>query len=246
MRSVGVRAATALLAVAFGVLWQARADDDVPARAGSAQYLLFASTDLWRNGAFLHSGVVWSPGGIDNEGFALKAMFGGGEYRYTSGALGNVRVRGRMLAAAILPGWRFKTGVLTATVYGGLDVQNHWLSPDDPSAGLRGSRIGLRSAIELWYHWSATSMLAFDASVSSVGPSYSVRGTAGWRAFDWFYLGPEISAFGHDGNYRQLRAGAHVTALKAAALEWSAALGVARDSDHRTGPYARLGVLARR
>jgi hypothetical protein len=42
-----------------------------------------------------------------------------------------------------------------------------------------------------------------------------------------------------------LEVGAHVTALRFQAFEWSAGGGWAMDSDHRTGPYLRLGVSAK-
>ena len=71
------------------------------------------------HGGFAHGGVVWSPRGVDNEGFALKVMFGGGSYRYISGALGNTEVSGGLLAASILPGWRFIRGKFIASIYGG-------------------------------------------------------------------------------------------------------------------------------
>jgi hypothetical protein len=38
---------------------------------------------------------------------------------------------------------------------------------------------------------------------------------------------------------------AHITALRFAALEWSAGGGWSMDSDRRTGPYLRLGFSAR-
>ena len=41
---------------------------------------------------------MWSPGGIDHDGFTLKLMLGGGNYRYISGALGDAEVNGRLLA----------------------------------------------------------------------------------------------------------------------------------------------------
>jgi hypothetical protein len=31
--------------------------------------LLFAGTDVWRDGAFLHGGLLWSPAGLDVDGF---------------------------------------------------------------------------------------------------------------------------------------------------------------------------------
>ena len=97
---------------------------------------MFANTDLWRQGGFAHGGVLWAPKGLDREGPVLKLMFGGGVYHYRSGALGNADVRGELLAGAVLPGWRFIRGGLTATVFLGVDFQQHRLTPDDLSAGL--------------------------------------------------------------------------------------------------------------
>ena len=179
-----------------------------------AQLLLFSTTDLWRQGGFAHGGVLWAPNGLDRDGPVLKLMFGGGIYHYISGALGNADVRGQLLAAAVLPGWRFVRERFTVTVFLGYDFQRHRLTPDDPSAGLRGSYHGLRTGFELWYQPTAATMIAADASVSTVGPSYNVRLAAGLRAFDAFYVGPEVQAFGADDNYRQFRAGLHVTGLR--------------------------------
>ena len=120
-------------------------------------------------------------------------MFGGGVYHYVSGALGNVDVRGEQLAAAVLPGWRFIRDGFIVTVFLGYDFQSHQLTPDDPSAGLRGDYVGARTGFELWYEPSATTMVAADASVSTIGPSYSARLATGWRSFDLFYLGPEVA-----------------------------------------------------
>jgi hypothetical protein len=245
MRCVAVRVVAVLLVAAFSTDRSAWAETG-QAGPDDPRFLLFASTDLWRQGGFMHGGVVWSPAGVNHEGFAFKVMFGGGAYRYVSGALGNVDVTGRQIAAAILPGWRFKNEGLIVTIFAGLDLQHHQLSPDDLSAGLRGGYAGLRSAVELWYQPSPTMMIAAEGSMTTVGPSYSGRVAVGWRAFDHFYVGPEIGAFGHDSTYRQARGGVHITAFKTATLEWSAGLGVAGDSDKRTSAYGRLGLLARR
>lgn len=159
------------------------------ARAGpdDAHFLLSTSTDLWRHGGFASGGVLWASEGLDREGFALKLVFGGGIYRYRSGALGNAEVAGRQWAGSLMPGWRFQGDRVIFSAFAGLDVQSHQLSPDDPSAGLRGNYIGVRTAFELWYEPDANSMLALDTSVSSVGPSYAARTAYGWRVFEPFY-----------------------------------------------------------
>lgn len=217
-----------------------------PPTAEQARFLLFSSTDLWRQGGFAHGGLLWAPAGIDRDGLVLKLVFGGGIYHYTSGALGNAEVRGQMLGAAILPGYRLVRDKFAATLFLGYDFQRHTLTPDDPSAGLRGNYIGVRAGFDVWCEPTAMTMLAADASISSIGPSYNARLAAGLLAFESFYVGPEVQAFAADDNYRQFRAGLHITGLRIGGLEWTAGAGWATDSDDRSGAYGKLGMLARR
>ena len=218
-----------------------------PARAGDdgAQFLLFSGADLWRDGRFLHGGLLWSPGGIEREGFTLEAMFSGGTYRFRSGALADAWVTGAEEEAELLPGWRFKRDGLELKVFAGLDIKNDFSSPYDPSNRLHGTSVGIRTAVNLWFEPTPSNMLAADASLSSIATSYSARIAYGWRLDDWFYVGPEAQTFACTG-YSQLRLGVHLTGLKTEQWEWSAAAGWAEDSEHRSSPYLRLGILTRR
>jgi hypothetical protein len=207
-----------------------------------ATFLYFSGADIWRDGGFLHGGLLWSPEGIEREGFTLKAFVGGGRYR--SHSFGAVDVTGRAVSVFVMPGWRFKRGSLEATVFAGLDAQYHQLSPDDPSARLRGGKLGLRGAFDLWYEPSANTMLAADASVSTVGSTYSARSAAGWHIPDWFYVGPEAQVFVCD-DFRQYRLGLHLTGFKTIASEWAVAVGQAWDSNRRSGAYGRISVVMR-
>lgn len=209
-----------------------------------ARYLLFSGADIWRNGDFAYGGLLWSPGGLNQEGFTLKALMSGGLYRYNSGALGNVEVTGRELVAQVLPGWRFKFDHLEIKLFAGLDVENHHLTPDDPTSRLRGGAVGLRTALAIWYEPTPATMLSADGSISTIATNYSARLAYGWKAFDRFYVGPEAQTFACDG-YQQTRLGIHLTGFKAANAEWSAAAGWSDDSDHRSGAYFRIGVLTR-
>ena len=244
MRCVRGVAAAALAAVLSVRQCPASAETDFTAR-DEPRFLLFASTDLWRHGGFAHGGVVVAPSGLDRDGFVFKVMFGGGAYRYISGALGSIDVVGAQLGAAAMPGWRFIRNGFIVTVFAGLDYQDHRLTPNDPSAGLRGEYFGLRTAVELWYEPTPYTMLAADASFSTVGPSYSARIAGGWRIFGHYYLGPELQAFAADDNYQQMRVGVHVTGMKFWQFEWSAGLGWANDSDERDSLYGKLGVISR-
>ena len=233
-------------AAAFVVCWLCLAAG--PSRAADddeLRYLLFSGRDIWRNGAFAHGGLLVAPGGLDHDGFLLKLMLSAGVYRYNTGNVDTGQVYGFETTIQILPGWRIKRGDLEAKFFFGPDIEQHKLRPDDPSNSLRGHAFGLRMAAEFWYEPSPTTMAALDASLSTVTSSHSARAAYGWRVLDnQFYFGPEIAVIGSDG-YRHLRLGGHMTSLKIDNYEWSAAGGWARDSERRSSPYVRLGLLQR-
>lgn len=242
---VGKVAAAAALSAAVSVVCSARVaalelHDTAPDRT-----LVFSGFDLWRHGSFTHGGLLWSPGGLDQPGFTFKLLVGGGSYRYRSGALGDVEVDGEQYALFALPGWRFRSGAVTAMVFAGFDIQHHRLTPDDPSSGLRGIVSGFRAGTEVWIKPSPGGMIAVDASFSSIGPSYGARAALGWRVAERFYVGPEIGGFAGEDSYNQLRVGLHVTAFRTGIYEWSAAAGWAFDSDERESLYGRFGLLIR-
>ena len=180
-----------------------------PARAGDngAHFLLFSGTDLWRDGQFMHGGLLWSPEGLDRDGFTLKAMISGGQYRYASGALNNAWVTGTEEEAQLLPGWRFKRDRFELTVFAGLDIKNDTTSPYDPGSRVHGTSLGARAAINLWFEPTPATMFAVHASLTSIETGYSARVAYGWKLHDWFYLGPEAQTFACL-SYRQLRLGA--------------------------------------
>jgi cellulose biosynthesis protein BcsS len=208
-------------------------------------FLYFSGSDLWQHWAFGHTGVIWSPAGLSNEGFTLKVVLGSGAYGYVSGALNNTNVIGRQSSLSAMPGWRFKRAGYEVTVYAGFDLQVFTFTPIDPATRLAGRYMGARGGFELWHEPSSTTMLVADASYSSIGAGNSARIAYGWRLFERFYLGPEAQIYSTD-SYLHSRVGLHVTALKIDEREWSGAVGLASDNDNRSGVYVRLNVLTRR
>ena len=243
-----VRAATAVAAacllccvcVAAG---PARAGDDDDART-----ILFSGRDIWRNGAFAYGGLLFAPGGFEQDGLLLKLLLSGGVYRYNADALGGERVIGAEGLTQVLPGWRIKRGTLEAKIFFGPEFQTHRLWPDDLGNRLRGSSFGLRFAGEFWHEPTPTTVVIGDLSLSTIATSHSARLAYGWHVLDdilgGFYVGPEIQYFAADG-YRHLRVGAHLTGMKIDNFEWSAAAGWAGDSDRSSSPYLRLGFVTR-
>ena len=206
-----------------------------------AQFLVFSGVELWRHGGTAHQGLLWSPGGIEREGFTLKLLAAEGVYRYRSG---NNEIRGTYGLASVMAGYRFKHDRSEFTLFAGPDFQAHGFTPDDPDNRLRGSHWGIRGGAEGWYQPSDDFMANGAVSASTIGPNYWVRGAVGWRVFDFAWLGPELTALGGP-RYRQFRAGAHITAFHWGLFEFSVGAGYVRNSDERNGFYGRFGVLVR-
>ena len=100
-------------------------------------FLFFAGTDLWRDDLFLYGGLLWSPAGLDVDGFTFKLLTNNGGYTYPSGGL-HTQVDGTMLSAAAMPGRRVSGNGLFVSVFVGPAVQDYQLRPYDPGSRLRG------------------------------------------------------------------------------------------------------------
>lgn len=221
--------------------WSFKPYDARKKRRAGRHFLAFTGTDLWRQGAFLYGGGLWTPAGPDHDGFVLKMIGTSGYYRYRSGTLGDATVTGAMYAASIMPGLHFTRGGVSVTVYAGPERQLHILLPDDPGNAMRGLHSGVRTAIDLWYQPSGLTMVAFSSTLSTIGSAYATRGAFGWRVFDSFYVGPEALVYGAN-NYTEFRVGAHITGLDFIWREWQAAVGYARNNSGNSGAYLRIGV----
>lgn len=235
------RAASLFAAMVFFCVMRgtepAAAGDD-----GEQHLIIFSGRDLWRNGIFLYGGLIVSPGGFEQPGFLLKLLSSGGLYRYKAGDLDGTTVVGLEGKAHIAPGWLVRYGRFESKFFFGPELQDHRLWPNDPGNRLRGRSFGLRMAVDLWAEPTRETMLAADASLSSIGGDFSARIGAGWHLLGHFYAGPELQIYAA-GGYRQFRLGVHVTSLKTETVELSAAVGWSTDSEARASPYARLGLM---
>jgi opacity protein-like surface antigen len=238
--------AAAVLACGSRALAQAL-DPDTPQPDGLSggtkveRVLLYAGFDIWRFGRAGYGGFYWAPDGLNNNGFITRLFVSGGAERYDAGSR---RFSTNIIRAAPLAGWRLSQGTLELKVFAGPELENRVLAPDIPTAEFRGTRVGARFAAELWWEPMPDMMLSSAFSASTNATSHSARGAAGWRVFDRFWAGPEISA-SSDAFSQQARIGIHLTGFRFDALEWSAAVGYLTDSYHRNGVYGRIGVLTR-
>lgn len=206
--------------------------------------LFFTGADGWAYGVFGYGGAMWSPGGLDNSGFTLKALGAGGTYRYISGGLGDVEVKGRQFVAALQPGWRFKNDTWIVTLFAGPEYQDNRLSPEDPGNRSSGSHLGLSGGVDFWYQPIPEVMVALNGSLND-RKAYSARAALGGLVLEQFFLGPEAQTFGAE-TYSQYRLGLMATGIKIGSFEWSLGAGWVDDTDNRTGAYGYLSVITRR
>lgn len=215
--------------------------DGLSGGAKAERVLLYSGFDIWRHGRAAYGGFYWAPDGLNNDGFITRLFVSRGVERYDAGSR---RFDTTITRAAPLAGWRFSQDKLELKVFAGPELENRVLTPDVPSAALRGTHIGARVATELWWEPMPELMLTSAFSASTNAASHSARAAAGVRVFDQFWAGPEISA-SRDDFSQQYRVGAHLTGFRLAVFEWSAAAGYVTDSFHRNGIYGRIGVLTR-
>jgi len=222
-------------------------DPDTPPSDGLSggtkveRVLLYAGFDIWRFGRTGYGGFYWAPDGLNNNGFITRLFVSHSVERYDADAK---RFNTNIVRASPLAGWRFKRNEFELKVFAGPELENRALTPDVPTAKFRGTHIGARVAAELWWEPVQEMILASAFSATTNAKAYSARGAAGWRVFEQFWAGPEISASGDEFS-KQLRIGAHLTGFRLAPFEWSAAAGYIQDSFHRNGVYGRIGVLTR-
>lgn len=240
---VALRGAVAAALAAAGVMTCAAVDQAAAGGAGNPSFLLFSGSEFWRYGAFLYGGLLWSPAGIDTDGFTFKMLLEGGKYSYVSGGLQEI-IDGTKFSAAALPGWRFIGSGLTVTLFAGPLVQDYRLTPDDPGSRLRGFYVGAQTGVDIWYQPNALTMAALSGALTTIGPTGYVRAAFGFRLSAPAFVGPEIGEF-WCADYQELELGAQVTALRVNAVQWSIGSGWALTSDQRSGAYLRLGVNAR-
>lgn len=200
--------------------------------------LFYGGLDAWRHGGSAYIGSDWSLPASGSVGPVLRLFAANGIDEFKTGSLS---YRTDTARVSILPGVRLQSGPFEVKLFGGADYAMR--APLQSGLGSSKHFVGARVAADLWWEPTAQWMVSASASATSIEDGRSARLAAGWRLpFAW--VGPEFLMM-HDIYNTQYRFGAHLTGLKVGATEWSLAGGYARDSFHRSGPYARIGVAFR-
>lgn len=202
--------------------------------------LYFTGVEMQRWSLSAYAGMQWAPAQFDKDGFILRLLMSNSLERY---ATRSHRFETGIARAFVMPGYAFKRGDLSVQVLAGIDLDAELLVVDRRATKLRG-RLGARFTTDLW--WEPTPALLLQSSVSGtmIDNGINMRAAAGWRLFDRFWTGPEVSASSDDYT-RQYRIGAHLTGFHTATMEWSIAAGYVEDNFQRHGIYGRIGVVVR-
>jgi hypothetical protein len=251
MRSGALQAycvAAAVVSCGTGVLAQT-VEEAAPAPPASElsggakpeHFLFYSGFDIWRFGRASYGGFYAAPEGLNTDGFIVRLFVSGGRERYDAGSK---RFDTDIFRGSLAPGWRLSEGSFEVKLFAGLELENRTLMPALPAPASSNTHIGARVVAETWWEPGPEIMLASSLSATTNANAWSVRGAAGWRAFEQVWGGPEILASG-DAYSKQYRIGAHLTGLRLSVFEWSLAAGYVQDSFHRSGIYGRIGILTR-
>ena len=124
--------------------------------------------------------MLWSPDGLEREGFTLKVLFSGGDVQLSLRQ--STRFTGTQLLTSVMPGWRFKGDHYEAMIFGGVELQSNILMPDDPGNRLRGINAGLRVGGDIWYQPNERVMATAAVSGSTDRAELlEPRSALGWR-----------------------------------------------------------------
>jgi hypothetical protein len=207
------------------------------------RFLFFSGVDLWRNGLAGYDGMLLAPqDDLNKNGFLIRLFMSDNFELYDTATR---RFTTNIFRTSALPGWRIKRGDLEVRMFAGPTLEIRGFKPDVQTGKLSGSRFGVQLASEQWWEPTPAMMVAAAAAVTTINSVYSARAAAGWRLFDRFWIGPEVSA-STDRFSTQYRIGAHLTGFKTGTLEWSAGVGLVEDSFDRNGIYGRISALFRK
>jgi hypothetical protein len=174
-------------------------------------------------------------GNLEQTGFRLALLGVGGKYQYlTEPAL----IKGRFEAGDALIGYGWVAENMSAKVVVGVNVQNQRLSPDDPTATVKGTATGAKVQVDFYGTPTDYTMVAGLGSYSTAFKTYYTDFKAGYQVFNVkeLYFGPQLVALGNE-DFNQWRFGAHLSGIP---LIGSAKLNLFGGylSDSRAGPGA--------
>lgn len=181
-------------------------------------------------------GTISPFGTLDRSGWRMRLTGLGGTFNYLPSTAGLGRVTGTLTGGAFMTGYEWVTKTSTVAAYGGVEVVNTSLTPNDPKNTTKGTRGGFRVGVDFYVLPSDVTMLSGVAYYSTNNNGYYGRVKFGMAVADQLYFGPEALALG-DNFFTQWRGGAHLSGLKLGVLQMGVSGGYLNDQVRGPGAY---------
>ncbi|MHB2208520.1 cellulose biosynthesis protein BcsS [Methylobacterium sp. CM6257] len=175
---------------------------------------------------------------LNESGPRLRLQGLSGVYSYPGSTSGRT-VRGEQEEGTAMFGyeWIWKQAALAG--YVGFNVRNNELSVLDPRNPVVGTGVGAKFAADLYLNPTLETLLAANASYSTLFRAYYVRVKAGFAVADGVFIGPEATLLG-DAYFNQWRVGAHLTGFAVGPMKFSLGAGYAHDRVQKGGYYTSV------
>ena len=201
--------AKALFVLALATLSQAAAaggnggslKDNAPAEPVE-RGVLFSGYDIVKDSRYWYQGIIVALNGdMGRDGFFLRAYGSRDDFDRNPGD-------GRQWQGDVALGYMFSRNKVGYEIYAGADYQNVRLSPNDPTAEVRGTEWGFKIGAGIETEKELPYYYALEGQYSTAFNSYWARARLGWHR-GRFTFGPEGSVLG-DEDFDAQRLGAFV------------------------------------
>ena len=174
------------------------ADYEPPQTPSAETAALFFGGDIRQRSYFGYAGFVFAPfGDLSQDGFLLRGVVGGGEYEYDNAGVPGGEVDGDHVTFDGMLGYQMFFDTVRASVFAGVNVQDHDFSPNDPGNSTRGTEVGFSAVGHLETVASSPFYADLQGSYSTANDTYWARGRVGLR-WEQFVIGPEGLVSGND------------------------------------------------
>ncbi|SFM78262.1 cellulose biosynthesis protein BcsS [Methylobacterium pseudosasicola] len=175
---------------------------------------------------------------LNESGPRLRLQGLSGVYSYPGSTSGRT-VRGQQEEGTAMFGyeWIWKQAALAG--YVGFNVRSNELSVLDPNNPVAGTGVGAKFAADLYLNPTLETLVAANASYSTLFHAYYVRVKAGFAVADGVFVGPEATLLG-DAYFNQWRVGAHLTGFTVGPMKFSLGAGYAHDRVQKGGYYTSV------
>lgn len=173
-----------------------------------------------------------------DSGLRVRLQGVAGTYSYPGAAVRQT-VTGVQQEGTLLLGYEWIWQQAALAGYVGMNVRSNELSIVDPGNPVVGTGLGVKVAADLYVNPTDNTLLAVNASYSTLFNAYYARARAGFAIAPGVFIGPEVTLLG-DNFFNGWRAGGHVTGFAVGPMKFSLGAGYAFDRIRKGGYYTSI------